>query len=97
MVAWLIVVAEEGSSVEYNITSIELRCAFLLISGSEFGATAHNTAHDAFMTLSPYTSTRSDLGDEYFDQLDTARVQRHHVRRLEQLGYSVTLTPKEAA
>ena len=39
----------------------------------------------------------SDLGGEYFDHLDTARIQRHHVRRLEQLGYSVTLTPKEAA
>jgi hypothetical protein len=35
--------------------------AFLLISGSAFGATAHNTAHDAFMTLSPYTSTREDV------------------------------------
>jgi len=39
----------------------------------------------------------NDLGSEYFDQLDTARIQRHHVRRLEQLGYSVTLTPTEAA
>jgi hypothetical protein len=25
------------------------------------------------------------------------RVERHHIRRLEQLGYTVTLTPKEAA
>jgi transposase len=38
----------------------------------------------------------SDLGGEYFDHLDTARIQHHHVRRLEQLGYSVTLTAKEA-
>lgn len=38
-----------------------------------------------------------DRGADYFDQLDTARIQRHHVRRLEQLGYTVTLTPKEAA
>jgi transposase len=41
----------------------------------------------------PYT----DLGADYFDKLDTTRIERHHVRRLEQLGYSVTLTPKEAA
>ena len=41
----------------------------------------------------PYT----DLGADYFDTLDTARVERHHVRRLEQLGYTVTLTPKEIA
>ncbi|MBV9546383.1 MAG: hypothetical protein JOY61_18595 [Chloroflexi bacterium] len=26
-------------------------------------------------------------------RLDATRVQRHHVRRLEQLGYTVTLTP----
>jgi N-formylglutamate amidohydrolase len=38
----------------------------------------------------PYT----DLGADYFDQLDAARIQRHHIRRLEQLGYVVTLTPK---
>jgi transposase len=39
----------------------------------------------------PYT----DLGADYFDKLDTTRIERHHVRRLEQLGYTVTLTPKE--
>jgi transposase len=39
----------------------------------------------------------SDLGSDYFDQLDTARIQRHHVHRLEQLGYTVTLAPKEVA
>lgn len=41
----------------------------------------------------PYT----DLGADYFDQLDRTRVQLHHVRRLEQLGYEVTLTPKQVA
>jgi transposase len=40
----------------------------------------------------PYT----DLGPDYFDRLDKARVERHHVRRLEQLGYSVTLSPAVA-
>jgi transposase len=39
----------------------------------------------------------SDLGADYFDKLDTKRIERHHVRRLEQLGYTVTLAPKEAA
>jgi transposase len=39
----------------------------------------------------------SDRGADYFDQLDRARVERHHVRRLEQLGYTVTLTPVPAA
>ena len=35
----------------------------------------------------------SELGGNYFDQLDATRVERHHVHRLEQLGYTVTLTP----
>jgi transposase len=43
-------------------------------------------------TRQPYT----DLGADYFDKLETARIERHHVRRLEQLGYTVTLTPAVA-
>ncbi len=39
----------------------------------------------------------ADLGADYFEKLDTSRIQRHHVRRLEPLGYVVTLTPKEVA
>ena len=35
----------------------------------------------------------AELGVDYFNNLDTARMQRHHVRRLEQLGYKVVLTP----
>ena len=38
----------------------------------------------------PYT----ELGAHYFDQLDADRIQQHHVHRLEQLGYSVTLNPR---
>jgi transposase len=41
----------------------------------------------------PYT----DLGPAYFDRLDTERLQRLHVRRLEQLGFTVTLSPAPAA
>ena len=37
-----------------------------------------------------------DLGADYFERRNTARVRRHHVRRLEQLGYDVTLTEKAA-
>ena len=40
-------------------------------------------------THKPYT----ELGAHYFDQLDAERVQQHHVHRLEQLGYTVTLSP----
>jgi transposase len=38
-----------------------------------------------------------ELGDDYFDKLDATRLERHHVRRLEQLGYKVELTPTQAA
>jgi transposase len=40
-------------------------------------------------TRRPYT----ELGVDYFDQLDAGRIERHHVHHLEQLGYTVTLTP----
>jgi transposase len=43
-------------------------------------------------TKEPY----AELGADYFDKLDTTRIQQHHIRRLEQLGFTVTLTPKEA-
>ncbi len=35
----------------------------------------------------------ADLGADYFATLEAERVERHHVRRLNALGYSVTLTP----
>jgi hypothetical protein len=39
----------------------------------------------------------NDLGTDYFEQLDKERIQRHHIRKLQPLGYTVTLTPAEAA
>jgi len=38
----------------------------------------------------------SDLGADYFDQLDRARLERRYVHQLERLGYAVTLTPSAA-
>jgi transposase len=38
-----------------------------------------------------------DLGGDYFDRLDPERTKRYLVRRLESLGFDVTLTPNEAA
>jgi transposase len=38
-----------------------------------------------------------ELGADYFDRLDTARLERHHVNRLRALGYEVVLTPIAAA
>jgi transposase len=45
------------------------------------------------LTKEPY----ADLGADYLEKLDTARIQQHHIHRLEPLGYTVTLTPKKLA
>jgi N-formylglutamate amidohydrolase len=37
-----------------------------------------------------------DLGPDHFGQAAADRLQRHHVRRLQQLGYAVTLTATPA-
>jgi transposase len=60
------------------------------------GAVAHSLLviiSHMLHTKKPYT----DLGAGYFDHLDTARVQRRAVQRLEQLGYEVSLTPQQVA
>lgn len=49
--------------------------------------------YHVLLTKKPY----SDLGADYFDQREKTRLERHHIHRLEQLGYTVTLTPKEVA
>ena len=38
-----------------------------------------------------------ELGGDYFDKLNVMHVKRHHIRRLESLGFKVTLEPMEAA
>ena len=37
-----------------------------------------------------------DLGEDYFERLEAPRLERHHVHRLEQLGSTVTLSPRVA-
>jgi transposase len=59
-------------------------------------AVAHSvltTIYHVLRTKRPY----HDLGPDHFDKLDAGRLERHHVQRLEQLGYTVTITPKAAA
>jgi transposase len=55
-------------------------------------AVAHSllvSIYHMLRTHQPY----QDLGPDYLEQLDHQRLQRHYVRRLEHLGYAVTLTP----
>lgn len=44
-----------------------------------------------------YDTEYRDLGGDYFDKLNAARLIRHHVRRLESLGMSVTIVPMPTA
>lgn len=60
------------------------------------GATMHTVLVIAYHVLRDGTPYR-DLGADYFDKLDTARLERHHVNRLKALGYEVVLTPLAAA
>lgn len=39
----------------------------------------------------------TDLGPDYFEKLEATHIERYHVRRLEHLGYTVTLTPASVA
>jgi transposase len=34
-----------------------------------------------------------ELGPDYFDRLQAQQLERHYVRRLEALGFTVTLAP----
>jgi transposase len=59
-------------------------------------AVAHSVLTTLYHMLRDHTHYH-DLGADYFEHLDRARLERHHVRHLEQLGYAVTLTPAPAA
>lgn len=56
-------------------------------------AVAHSVVRIIYILLRDKTSY-TDLGADYFDKLDATRLERHHVHRLEQLGYSVSLLPR---
>lgn len=58
-------------------------------------AVAHSVLVIIYYLLRDGT-TYTDLGADYFTELDKARLERQAVRRLEQLGYSVTLAPAAA-
>jgi transposase len=58
-------------------------------------AVGHSILQGAYHMLrnhQPY----ADLGPDHFLKMDPERTKRFHVRRLEQLGYSVTLTTSES-
>jgi transposase len=60
-------------------------------------AVAHSLLVVFYQLLMHPDATYKDLGPNYFDQLDPQRVARHLVKRLQGLGYEVTITQKSAA
>jgi transposase len=59
-------------------------------------AIAHSVLRIIYYMLRDGAAYR-ELGGDYFDKLDKTRIQQHHIHRLEQLGYTVTLTLAQAA
>jgi transposase len=59
-------------------------------------ALGHTTLVIIYQLLKGQTTYR-ELGPDYFDRLDTERVTRTLVQRLERLGHRVTLQPQEPA
>ncbi len=58
-------------------------------------AVAHSLVVIVYVLLTrqePY----QDLGPRYFEERDRAAIERHAVRRLQSLGYHVSLTPSAA-
>lgn len=60
-------------------------------------AVAHTLQEVFYVLLKHPTLEYKDLGGNYFDTLDPKRLCRHLVKRLESLGYEVTLEPRTAA
>jgi transposase len=55
-------------------------------------AVAHSLLVSIYHMLRDQVSYQ-ELGADYFDQLQAQQLERHYVRRLEALGFQVTLTP----
>jgi transposase len=47
--------------------------------------------------LLKYKTPCKEFGADYFDKLNVVHIKRHHIRRLESLGFKVILEPMEAA
>ena len=57
-------------------------------------AVAHSLLSIIYHVLSDKQPYR-DLGADYFDKMDKERLTRQALRRLEALGYDVSLSPKQ--
>jgi transposase len=57
-------------------------------------------AHQLLVIIDHVLKTKNpyrEVGEDDFDHLERVHIERRSIRRLEQLGYEVTLTPKQIA
>ncbi len=57
-------------------------------------------AHSLLVTIYHMLKNKTkfeDLGHDYFDRLNSHKLIKYHKKRLESLGFEITLTPKECA
>lgn len=59
-------------------------------------AVTHSLLKIIYHMLKYHTAYR-DLGGDYFDKINPEKTKRYHVKRLEQLGFKVTVEPLETA
>lgn len=59
-------------------------------------AVAHTLLEVIYHLLEDKTAEYHELGGDYFDTLDPSRLRRHLVKRLESLGYDVSLSERKA-
>lgn len=90
-VAWVITRLREPNYLSAQYRRISRRRGRL----KAIVAVAHSVLVIAYHVLKHKTPYR-ELGADYFDKLDTQRIQRHHVNRLKALGYEVELRPRAA-
>jgi hypothetical protein len=56
-----------------------------------------NTVLTIVWHLEKHATLYRDLGPDYFDRLKGEQTQRYHIKRLEKLGFKVTIEPAEHA
>jgi transposase len=58
-------------------------------------AVAHSVLVVAYMLLK-HGCTFQDLGSDYFERVNQDQLTRYHTKKLQRLGYTVTLSPQTA-
>lgn len=93
--AWLKATLEEAAWAAVRTRKSYYRALYHRLKARRDGKKAIVAVQHAMLValwhMLKYRVPHQDLGADYFDRRNEARIRRHHVRRLEQLGYQVLL------